>query len=192
MFSPTWNFELNIILLRSTRPSPEVLWFVVTGCCDVLNWAIFTCLSLVHATGAALASLLPGLPPHSPPSHLDLPLRLPWSHISSQEEEEESSKPNNRSDSPTAAASLLDTGHHWLTRQQACFTSVSLRITLPFLLKITPRPPSLTPVRLKSCSKSLQQMGYDKIRGSRNPAVSNRGCYSAPLLRRRSDCLCGE
>ena len=127
--------------LEALRPSPEVLWSVVTGCCDVLNWAIFTCLSLVHATGAALASLLPGLPPHSPPSHLDLPLRLPWSHISSQEEEEESSKPNNRSDSPTAAASLLDTGHHWLTRQQACFTSVSLRITLPLLLKITPQPP---------------------------------------------------
>ena len=82
MFSPSWNLGLNIILLRYTRPSPEVLWFVVTGCCDVLNWAIFTCLSLVHATGAALASLLPGLPPHSPPSHLDLPLKLPRSHIS--------------------------------------------------------------------------------------------------------------
>ena len=145
MFSQSWNLGLNIILLRYTKTSPEVLWFVVTGCCDVLNWANFTCLSLVHATGAALASLLPGLPPHSPPSHLDLPLKLPWSHISSQEEEEESSKcnskPNNRSDSPTAAASLLDTGHHWLTRQQACFTSVSLRITLPLLLKITPQPP---------------------------------------------------
>ena len=79
--------------------------------------------------------------------------------VTSRHKKKCSSKPNNRSDSPTAAASLLDTGHHWLTRQQACFTSVSLRITLPFLLKITPRPPSLTPVRLKSCSKSLQQMG---------------------------------
>ena len=34
--------------------------------------------------------------------------------------------------------------------------------------------------------------GDEKIRGSQNPAVSNRGCCSAPLLRRRSDCLCGE
>ena len=33
--------------------------------------------------------------------------------------------------------------------------------------------------------------GDEKIRGSQNPAVSNRGCCSAPLLRRRSDCLCG-
>ena len=175
MFSPSWNFRLNIILLRYTRPSPEVLWFVVTGCCDVLNWAIFTCLSLVHATGAALASLLPGLPPHSPPSHLDLPLRLPWSHISSQEEEEESSKcsskPNNRSDSPTAAASLLDTGHHWLTRQQACFTSVSLRITLPLLLKITPQSHSHS-----SPPEKLFKVTSAKGRGE-NPRVEKSGGF---------------
>ena len=116
---------------------------------------------------------------HPPPILISLSSCLGVTSRTQEEEEESSkcsSKPNNRSDSPTAAASLLDTGHHWLTRQQACFTSVSLRITLPLLLKITPQSHSHS-------SPPEKLFKVTSANGQReNPRVAKSGGFQPRLL----------